>query len=339
MEKLISIRSNIQTVPESYVLPPDRRPGKQDVPLCKTIPVIDLKGEHAHDKAELIQKIIKASQEFGFFQVINHGVPEELMRNALMVGAEFFDMPAEEKASFYSEDPKKSCRLYTSIDYVREKVHFWRDTFRHPCHPLEDHVKDWPEKPARYREVVGSYAVEVRKLGMWLLDLICEGIGLKPGYLGSGLSQVQLMALNHYPPCPDPSLTLGLPKHSDVNLITLLNQGEVNGLQVLKDERWLAVEPVTNVFVVNIGHMLQIISNGKLRSADHRVVTNTSVARTTVASFIFPSSDSLVEPARPLTNKGSPPRYKAFICKDFVSTYIADTHEGKPPLERYELDP
>ena len=109
-----------------------------------------------------------------------------------------------------------------------------------------------------FREVVGSYSAELRKLSLWLLGLICEGLGLECGYFRDEFSQVQLMAINHYPPCPDPFLTLGLPKHSDLNLITLLLQGEVHGLQVFEDRQWLAVEPLPNAFVVNIGHMLQL---------------------------------------------------------------------------------
>lgn len=105
--------------------------------------------------------------------------------------------------------------------------------------------------------MIGSYSVEVRKLGLYLLDLICQGLGLEDGYFGDELSKVQLMAINNYPPCPDPSLTLGLPKHGDVDLMTLLLQGEVHGLQVFEDEKWLAVEPPYS-FVVNIGHMLQV---------------------------------------------------------------------------------
>lgn len=96
------------------------------------------------------------------------------------------------------------------------------------------------------------------KLSLWLLDLICEGLGFEARYFEDHeLIQVELMYINHYPPCPDPSLTLGLPKHSDPNLITLLLQGKVSGLQILRDGQWLGVEPNTNAFVVNVGHTLQ----------------------------------------------------------------------------------
>ncbi|KAL4596417.1 hypothetical protein ACB092_12G163000 [Castanea dentata] len=209
MEKLISGRCHLQLVPETYILPPESRPGQTQVPLCETIPVIDLEGELSFDRAHLIKQIIQASQEFGFLQLINHGASEKLVHDVADVVKEFFELPAKDKASLYSEDPKQSCRLYTSIDYDSEKVHYWRDTLRHPCHPLEEHIQFWPEKPPHYREAVGNYSAEVRKLSLWVLDLICEGLGLESRYLREELSQVQLVAINHYTPCPDPSLTLG----------------------------------------------------------------------------------------------------------------------------------
>lgn len=120
------------------------------------------------------------------------------MYEMLMVAKKLFEMPGEDKVNFYSKDPKQNCWLYTSIDYDREKVHFWRDNLRHSCHPLEDHVQSRPLKPPRYREVIGKSAVGVRKLSLWILDIICEGLGVDPGYFGTGLSQVQIMARNHY---------------------------------------------------------------------------------------------------------------------------------------------
>ncbi|XP_058208432.1 hyoscyamine 6-dioxygenase-like [Rhododendron vialii] len=335
MVKLISSRCSIQSVvPESYILPPEQRPGNSVAPPCKTIPVIDLLG----DRSDVIQEIIKASHEYGFFQLRNHGVSEELMKDALVVAKEFFDLPVEEKERFYSEDPHQSgCMLKTSIDFPKEKFHFWRDNLRHPSHPLEDHIHRWPENPARYREVFGPYSMEVRSLGLQILELNCEGLGLESGYFGERLSEGQLIVVNYYPPCPDPTLVLGLPKHGDPHLITLLNQGDVPGLQVWKDEQWVTVEPNPNAFVVNINHMLQIISNGKLKSAYHRVLTSSNIDRTTVASFILPSKDSVIEPAKSLVSELSPPLYKSFKRGDFDNIYFSDTHEEKDPLEHFRI--
>ncbi|KAM2042228.1 hypothetical protein FF1_035709 [Malus domestica] len=157
---------------------------------------------------------------------------------------------------------------------------------------------------------MGNYSVEVRKLGLCLLDLICEGLGLETGFFDGELSQVQLMAANYYPPCPEPK--------------------QVHGLQVLKDDQWLAVEPVPMMHLWSI--------NGNLSSVDHRVVTDSKVSRTTVASFIHPSSTCHIEPAKALV-KDSCPLHPAFIYKDFISTYIQDTLERVPPLDRYKLQP
>nr|TKS17915.1 hypothetical protein D5086_0000007640 [Populus alba] len=161
---------------------------------------------------------------------------------------------------------------------------------------------------------------------------------LESGYFnGNGLSQVQLMSINHYPPSSDPSLTLGLPKHSDVNLFTILLQaGEVPRLQVLEDRKWLAVDPLPTAFVIPIGYVFQVISNGKLKSVDHGVVTNSKVARTTVGTCIFPSSDSRIEPAKALVDKCHPPLYKSFIFKDFSDTYISEIINGIT-TERYKI--
>lgn len=111
------------------------------------------------------------------------------------------------------------------------------------------------------RDVVGKYSLEVRKLSLRMLELIREGLGLEPGYFGEELTGTQLLSINHYPPCPDPGLTLGLPKHADPNLLTVLLQGSVCGLQVLKNGQWLGVEPLPHAFVVNIGHQLQVTVN------------------------------------------------------------------------------
>ena len=91
-----------------------------------------------------------------------------------------------------------------------------------------------------------------------MLDLICEGLGLERGYFEGDLTKGQLLSINHYPPCPDPGLALGLPKHADPNIITVLLQENIYGLQVFKDRQWLGVEPLPHAFVVNIVHQLHV---------------------------------------------------------------------------------
>ena len=108
-------------------------------------------------------------------------------------------------------------------------------------------------------EVVGKYTRELRTLGLKILELLCEGLGLTPGYFFGGLSENPAVTVHNYPPCPDPSLTLGIAKHRDPSIITILLQEEqVHGLQVLKDGEWIEIEPIPDAFVVNIGLLLQV---------------------------------------------------------------------------------
>ncbi|PSS14009.1 Hyoscyamine 6-dioxygenase [Actinidia chinensis var. chinensis] len=323
-------------VPASYVLQQEKRPKNLNA-VCKSIPVIDLGQLGGPDRADVLQQIMKACQDFGIFQVINHGVSEELMEDTMSLFKEFFDMPAEEKAEYYSEDRTKTFRLYTSgLNYNKDDVNFWKDSVRHLCHPLEDYVQSWPEKPARYREVVGAYAVEVRKLSMRILDLICEGLGIKVGYFGNEISKVQGFIVNHYPPCPDPSLVLGIGGHCDPNLLTLLQQ-DVHGLQIFKDGQWAGVEPLPHAFVINVCNQLEVVSNGKLKSAEHRAVTNTSVARTSLVTFISPSMECVIEPAKAIASESSPPLFRSYQYKEFHEIFMDKAQPKNTAVESLKL--
>jgi len=90
-------------------------------------------------------------------QVTNHGISKRLTDEAIGVAEEFFEMPAEVKASVFTPDASKSCRLYTSsLVYDTERFHFWRDNLTHPCPSSQDCFHLWPLKPARYRFIAKS---------------------------------------------------------------------------------------------------------------------------------------------------------------------------------------
>ncbi|KAJ9554644.1 hypothetical protein OSB04_018689 [Centaurea solstitialis] len=306
---------DVDFVPDDYIFSQEDRPQNLDVPVSDSIPVIDLgKSMAVNGRIQPVEAILTASKEFGFFQVINHGVPEKITADAMDVFKEFFDLPSKETIEYV---PRTKGWIYTSTDNTKVGVHLWRENVKHLCHPLEECVQLWPNKPARYQEVIAAYILEIQKLSSRILEMICEGLGLEPGYF-KGTSEVQLLSSNFYPPCPDPSLTLGILSHQDPSLITLVYQGNSPGLQVLKDGHWINVGAVPNAFVVNIGNQLEIISNGKFRSMDHRVVTSPHETRISIATFVNPSLDCIVEPAKVLVNESEPSRYQARRYKDYV---------------------
>ncbi|XP_024982278.1 hyoscyamine 6-dioxygenase-like [Cynara cardunculus var. scolymus] len=342
MALLVSSWSNgIQSVPKDYVMPPERRPG-DFVSVCNEIPVIDLQENPNVDRSQIVQQILKASQEFGLFQVINHGVSAKMMEDIRVLYDEFFNMSIDDKLGVYSETFGTGCTLYTSgLDYAKEDVHYWKDTLKHRSYPLEEHTPSWPEKPVRYREEVGKYVVEVRKVAFKILDLIGEGLGLKEGHFIK-VSQEQAMAINYYPPCPDPSLAMGIGGHTDPNLITFLQQDQY-GLQIHKDGKWMGIDPIPNAFVVNLGYQLEIISNGKLKGVEHRGVTSSTAARTSIVTFFGPDPilPVVVEPAKELVTSNTPQMFKSYQYNNFIADYLAYLVKPLPrtgtPLDPYRL--
>jgi len=122
--------------------------------------------------------------------------------------------------------------------------------------------------------VIGEYTAEVNKLLLRILDLIQQGLGLEYGIFREEMRRKQLLAVNHYPPCPDPSLALGTDRHSDPNLISIINDGGKPGIQFLKDGQWFNIEPIPNSFSVFIGCQLQVHVYMYMDLRPHHIVIN-----------------------------------------------------------------
>lgn len=106
---------------------------------------------------------------------------------------------------------------------------------------------------------MAEYCRNVKGLAERLLEAISESLGLEKDYMNRALGKHgQHMAINYYPPCPQPELTYGLPGHADPNVVTLLLQDDVAGLQVFNNGRWVAVKPMPHRFTVNIGDQIQV---------------------------------------------------------------------------------
>jgi 2'-deoxymugineic-acid 2'-dioxygenase/mugineic-acid 3-dioxygenase len=109
------------------------------------------------------------------------------------------------------------------------------------------------------REVIETFTVQTRDMGMELLRLLCQGMGLRSDYFHGSLGGADvIVTLNHYPACPDPSTMIGLPPHCDRNLLSLLLPSTVPGLQFSHNGEWIDVVPLPNAFIVNFGLPLEV---------------------------------------------------------------------------------
>ncbi|OVA05720.1 Oxoglutarate/iron-dependent dioxygenase [Macleaya cordata] len=289
--------SGLAHVPSQYIQPPENRPVSFSCRKTSDsgIPVIDLFNFDPQRSDEMCQELRRGCSDWGAFQVRNHGVPKRLLEDMIKVGLTFF----------------KECS-------VAEKCKYSCD----------------PNSAASEGGVVEEYSDHIKELALKLMSMISESLGLQSSCIEDIVGEVyQNITISYYPPCPQPELTLGLQAHSDIGAITLLIQDDVGGLQVLKDDEWVTVQPLSDAIVVILADQTEIMTNGQYRSAQHRAITNSHRSRLSVGTFHDPSKTRKIAPAAPLISEDSPAKYKEVTYGDYVSSWYTKGPEGKRNID------
>jgi len=204
-------------------------------------------------------------------QLINHGVPDEVIANLKKDVVGFFKQPLEAKKECAQQ--ADSLEGYGQAFVVSEDQKLdWADMLYLIVQPRESRdMRFWPTRPASFRDSVDSYSMEASKLAYQLLEFMAKGVGADDDdddpaaslrLQGVFQGQVRGMRVNYYPPCRQAAdRVLGLSPHTDPNGLTLLlqmNDHDVQGLQVSKDGRWFPVQALDGAFVVNVGDALEV---------------------------------------------------------------------------------
>nr|CAB3456582.1 unnamed protein product [Digitaria exilis] len=182
------------------------------------------------------------------------------------------------------------------------------------------------------REVVSAYARSSRRLFRELMEAALEALGIGELAAGEVLADCdagsQMLMVNCFPACPEPELTLGMPPHSDYGFLTVLLQDQVNGLEILHEDKWVLVDPLPGSLVVNIGDHFEIYSNGRYKSVLHRVRVNSTRPRISVASLHSLPPARVIGPAPELVDDEKNPR--RYMDTDFATfvDYLSSA-EGK----------
>ncbi|KAK6124135.1 hypothetical protein DH2020_042108 [Rehmannia glutinosa] len=286
-----------------------------------------------------LDKLHKACQEWGFFQVINHGVDYEVIEIMKLEIKEFFNLPIEEKNKFCQE--AGDIEGYGQAFVVSEEQKLdWADLFyivTLPTHLRKPHLI--PKLPAKFRDAIESYAAELKILAMSILDQMAKALNMKSEEIKTQFEEgMQSMRMNYYPPCPQPELVTGLCPHSDAGGLTILLQiNEMEGLQIKKDGIWIPVSPPPDAFVINIGDMLEILTNGTYRSIEHQATVNSKKERLSIATFLSPKMNSELGPAPSLINPQTPPKFKTIGMENFLRGYFSRELKGKSYLDAVKI--
>ncbi|MBA3897027.1 MAG: isopenicillin N synthase family oxygenase [Sphingomonadaceae bacterium] len=221
-------------------------------------------------------------ERFGFAIVADHGIDPALIERAWAATREFFAQPTEKKLE--DRAAKGGARGYIPFGIeiakdatendLKEFWHIGRDL--PPGHPYTESMPPnvWPDYPPDFREIFTKLYAEFDRVGARLLSAIARYLALSPDWfvepVRDGNSVLRLL---HYPPVSANAPGIRAGAHEDINLITLLLGAEEAGLQLLdRDGKWLAIDPPPGALVVNVGDMLQRLTNHVLPSTTHRVV-------------------------------------------------------------------
>lgn len=313
----------------------DRDPVAVNTEGGLSVPVIDvgplIAATDAPARRVVAREIAVACREWGFFQVVNHGLDGGLRGDLLQAVwrgmSAFFELPRADKEAvlrsrenpwgYYNNELTKNQRDRKEVfDFTREDGDdIYRATNR------------WPRLPG-FRSAMLSWFDACEHLSLRLLEAFCIGLDLAPGTLAPAFTprHTGFVRLNHYPvedPLADSTLAhlpvadLGVHHHTDAGALTVLLQDDVGGLQVHRDGRWYDVTPVSGALVINTGDMMQVWSNDIYRAAMHRVLAMERRDRFSIPFFFNPAAGTIVEPLPSAVGEARPARYRPIDWSEF----------------------
>jgi isopenicillin N synthase-like dioxygenase len=292
------------------------------------------------DPAGFAQKLGKSFEEYGFAIIADHGIPDELIHRAEEKAKAFFALPVEVKRKYLIAGGG-GARGYTPFGIETAKGHkahdlkeFWhvgRDLA--PGHKFRDHMPDnlWPSDVPGFKDTFLELFATFDRTGLKVLKAIARYLKIDENYFEDAVRDGNsvLRAL-HYPPQTEPTgehIRAGA--HEDINAITLLLGAEEAGLELqTRDGRWIAVSPKPGELVINIGDMLQRLTNGRLRSTPHRVVNPTpdraSKARYSMPFFLHFRSDFLIEALPETVAAGEQSKWPPITANDYLQERLRE---------------
>ncbi|KAE8152079.1 hypothetical protein BDV25DRAFT_77992 [Aspergillus avenaceus] len=313
-------------------------------------PVIDFSpfyGPESPAKDKLVQEIREACETFGFFQIINHGISDDLRDAIIQQSKEFFGLPIETKER-YNLDVNGNNRGYERLRSQnfekRDKGDLEEGFYLGPHLPLDDpyvvqgrfeqtrntypvEVKD----PGEFRGVMDGYSHALTGLAIGVLQMLARTLGLDEATFDDCRDHpVVILRLLHYPPQePDAShLERGIGAHTDFGGVTILLQDETGGLQVWNNlsNDWADVTPIPGAFVVNLGNMMTRWTNDRYLSTLHRVINKSGKERYSVPFFFSPNPNKVIECLPTCLDPVQGAKYPPVTVHEWMVGRYADTY-------------
>ncbi|EEF39543.1 gibberellin 20-oxidase, putative [Ricinus communis] len=284
------------------------------------LPLIDMNSLNVGhpDREKCIKEMGEAASEWGFFQVVNHGIPNEILERLQYEQMMVFHEPFSKKSQDRFLNLPANSYIWGNSKATCLSQFSWSEAFHIPVTDIStmDGVRNLGSTIEAFVNLAASLAES-------LAETLADNIGVKTNFFKENCTtSSSYVRMNRYPPCPFSSQVYGLLPHTDSNFLTILYQDQNGGLELLKDGNWLSVRPNPEALVINIGDFFQAFSNNIYRSTEHRVVAPQKVERFSMAFFYCPSYEAVIEsyikPAK--YRKFSFREYKQQIQKDVQAT-------------------
>ncbi|KAF5466676.1 hypothetical protein F2P56_016582 [Juglans regia] len=270
-------------------------------------------------------QVRQALEEYGCFEAFFHKVPLELRKALLGATDELFDLPLQTKLRNVSKKPYHGyvgqypmVPLYESMGIddanISEKVESVANVL-------------WPEGKPSFCNTIQSFSEQLSELDRIVRRMILESLGAEK-YLDEHMGSTNyLLRVMKYtgPQTTETNKKLGLTAHTDKNIVTILYQNEVDGLEVkTKNGEWINVKPTPDSFIVMIGDSLLAWVNGWLHSPYHRVMMTGEKARYSAGLFSIPKEGYIIKAPEELVDEEHPLLFKPFDHVEFLAFYYTE---------------
>ena len=320
-----------------------------------SVPVIDVGGYLAGAPGALDRvagEIRFALEDIGFFVIVNHDVPRDLVARTFDEARRIHALDAAAKMSLRMNEHNNGYMAMARYTVQTAEVNqgaapdlneaFFTKRERPPEDPLRRSGRRfvgpnvWPEDLPGFREGVLAYTDAMDRFARRMLPAVATALDLPPGWFDTAFEESQFsFRLSHYPPVTAGENQFGIAPHTDVNFMTYLPQSEVPGLEVLMPSgEWVSVPELPDSFAVNSGDTLHRWTNGRFRSTAHRARPPVGRHRYAIPFFLGPHVDTLIECLPTCVAPGSEPRFPPITYGDYLEWWYAANY----PPERQDDD-
>jgi isopenicillin N synthase-like dioxygenase len=333
----LEVRKELRTLEVRKELRPGVREWDVDY-----VPVIAI--DRLDSDADARSAIDRACREWGFFQIVGHGLPTDVIGALRREMHAFFSQTSAAKR----EISRTAGNPWGFFDReLTKNTPDWKEIYDYgPPGSTSDMPglsPQWPSTLPGFEAAIRTYYQACEGIAFSLLEAVATNLGATPSSLRREFapSHTSFLRLNYYPTCPAPARPagievpddghLGINHHTDAGAVTLLLQDEQAGLQVFHDGAWHTVAPIDDALVVNIGDIVQVWSNDQYHAALHRVLANEHRERYSAPLFFNPSYETEYTPLASTVDAAHPARYRPIPWAEFRAQRAAGDYADYGP--------